>query len=178
MWSNFHFSFSVILCLVQKKWYVQKIPRGGWSGFGTALIWINPNFHENCLDWSKLFSSLSKLYPNRRCSVILPIPLSCTLCHHLCVDHATSQKVTQSLVALFYRILPNQTSYWSLVQILKLKFFQDFEAVVSLTSWIQLSTALTVENQLSTTLTEFILTQATPMSKWSTFRKYCKTVKQ
>ena len=60
VWSNFHFSFSIILCLVQKKWYVQKIPRGGWSGFGTALIWIDPNFHENCLDWSKLFY----LYPN------------------------------------------------------------------------------------------------------------------
>ena len=70
--SNFHFSFSIILCLVQKKWYVQKIPRGGWSGFGTALIWIDPNFHENCLDWSKLFLSLSKLHPNRRCSAILP----------------------------------------------------------------------------------------------------------
>ena len=70
--SNFHFSFSIILCLVQKKWYVQKIPRGGWSGFGMALIWIDPNFHENCLDWSKLFLSLSKLHPNRRCSAILP----------------------------------------------------------------------------------------------------------
>ena len=58
--SNFHFSFSIILCLVQKKWYVQKIPRGGWSGFGKALIWIDPNFHEDCLDWSKLFY----LYPN------------------------------------------------------------------------------------------------------------------
>ena len=44
VWSNFHFSFSIILCLVQKKWYVQKIPRGGWSGFGTALIWIDPNY--------------------------------------------------------------------------------------------------------------------------------------
>ena len=73
--SNFHFSFSIILCLVQKKWYVQKIPRGGWSGFGMALIWIDPNFHENCLDWSKLFLSLSKLYPNRRCSAILPLKI-------------------------------------------------------------------------------------------------------
>ena len=72
VWSNFHFSFSIILCLVQKKWYVQKIPRGGWSGFGMALIWIDPNFHENCLDWSKLFLSLSKLHPNRRCITILP----------------------------------------------------------------------------------------------------------
>ena len=30
--------------MVQKKWYVQKIPRGGWLGFGTALIWIDPNY--------------------------------------------------------------------------------------------------------------------------------------
>ena len=50
-----------------------KIPRGGWSAFGMALIWIDPNFHENCLDWSKLFLYLSKLHPNRRCSAILPL---------------------------------------------------------------------------------------------------------
>ena len=70
--SNFHFSLSIILFLVQKYWSIKKISRGGWSGFGKALVWIDPNCHENCLDWSKLFSSLSKLHPNRRCSVILP----------------------------------------------------------------------------------------------------------
>ena len=70
--SNFHFSLSIILFLVQKYWFIKKISRGGWSGFGKALVWIDPNCHENCLDWSKLFSSLSKLHPNRRCSVILP----------------------------------------------------------------------------------------------------------
>ena len=76
--SNFHFSLSIILFLVQKYWSIKKISRGGWSGFGKALVWIDPNCHENCLDWSKLFSSLSKLYPNRRCSVILPfLPSFC-----------------------------------------------------------------------------------------------------
>ena len=70
--SNFHFSLSIILFLVQKYWFIKKISRGGWSGFGKALVWIDPNCHENCLDWSKLFSSLSKLHPNRRCSAILP----------------------------------------------------------------------------------------------------------
>ena len=70
--SNFHFSLSIILFLVQKYWSIKKNSRGGWSGFGKALVWIDPNCHENCLDWSKLFSSLSKLHPNRRCSVILP----------------------------------------------------------------------------------------------------------
>ena len=50
----------------------QKNSRGGWSGFGKALVWIDPNCHEICLDWSKLFRSLSKLHPNRRCSTILP----------------------------------------------------------------------------------------------------------
>ena len=44
VWSNFHFSFSIILCLVQKKLHVQKILRGGWLGFGTALVWIDPNY--------------------------------------------------------------------------------------------------------------------------------------
>ena len=68
--SNFHFSLSIILFLVQKYWFIKKISRGGWSGFGKALVWIDPNCHENCLDWSKLFSSLSKLHPNRRCSAI------------------------------------------------------------------------------------------------------------
>ena len=70
--SNFHFSLSIILFLVQKYWSIKKISRGGWSGFGKALVWSDPNCHENCLDWSKLFLSLSKLHPNRRCSVILP----------------------------------------------------------------------------------------------------------
>ena len=41
--------------------------------------------------------------------------------------HATSPKVMQPLLALLCRILPNQTSYWSLVQVLKLKCCQDFE---------------------------------------------------
>ena len=77
--SNFHFSLSIILFLVQKYWFIKKISRGGWSGFGKALVWIDPNCHENCLDWSKLFSSLSKLHPNKRCSVILPPCLSICL---------------------------------------------------------------------------------------------------
>ena len=75
VWSNFHFSFSIILCLVQKKWYVQKILRGGWSGFGTALIWIDPNYfgslcsnpnnsHES-LDRSKLrLSQTPTIHPS------------------------------------------------------------------------------------------------------------------
>ena len=74
--SNFHFSLSIILFLVQKYWSIKKISRGGWSGFGKALVWIDPNCHENCLDWSNLFSSLSKLHPNRRCSVFLPKSLN------------------------------------------------------------------------------------------------------
>ena len=85
--SNFHFSLSIILFLVQKYWFIKKISRGGWSGFGKALVWIDPNCHENCLDWSKLFSSLSKLHPNRRCSVILPfrasLSLTISLIYHL-----------------------------------------------------------------------------------------------
>ena len=32
--SNFHFSLSIILFLVQKYWFIKKISRGGWSGFG------------------------------------------------------------------------------------------------------------------------------------------------
>ena len=43
VWSNFHFSFSIILCLVQKKRYVQKIPMvGAWDGLNldrSKLSW-------------------------------------------------------------------------------------------------------------------------------------------
>ena len=42
--SNFHFSLSIILFLVQKYWFIKKISRGGWSGFGKALVWIDPNY--------------------------------------------------------------------------------------------------------------------------------------
>ena len=52
--------------------------------------------------------------------------------------HTTSPKVTQPLLSLLYRILPNQTSCWRLVQYLKLKFCQDFEAVASFESYLLL----------------------------------------
>ena len=43
--------------------------------------------------------------------------------------HATSQNHATS-PWVFYRILPNQTYSWNLVQILKLQFFQDCEAML------------------------------------------------
>ena len=46
--------------------------------------------HRFCLDWSKLFLSLSKLHPNRRCSAILPRCMAaCTVhinCHSCILD--------------------------------------------------------------------------------------------
>ena len=56
--SNFHFSLSIILCLVQKYWYVNKISRGGWSGFGKALVWIHPNY------FVYLYSNPNKIQTN------------------------------------------------------------------------------------------------------------------
>ena len=40
--SNFHFSLSIILFLVQKYWFIKKISRGGWSGFGTKWSGMDP----------------------------------------------------------------------------------------------------------------------------------------